>query len=120
MMDQVLKAHPNSATAHFVEAELLAKQGKFVQAQAELARAEQIAPGLPKVDPKALSKLRTLLVEGRSRPPATASKRRVTTPATATAITAHRKQRHPLGYRADTGRRSAGLYLAGHPLHGQA
>ncbi|MFC0170030.1 tetratricopeptide repeat protein [Pseudoduganella danionis] len=64
MMDQVLKAHPNSATAHFVEAELLAKQGKFVQAQAELARAEQIAPGLPKVDPKALSKLRTLLVEG--------------------------------------------------------
>lgn len=64
MMDQVLKAHPNSATAHFVEAELLAKQGKFVQAQAELAVAERIAPGLPKVDPKALSKLRTLLVEG--------------------------------------------------------
>lgn len=64
MMDQVLKAHPNSATAHFVEAELLAKQGKFVQAQAELARAEQIAPGLPKVDPKAVSKLRTLLTEG--------------------------------------------------------
>ncbi len=64
MMDQVLKAHPNSATAHFVEAELLAKQGKFVQAQAELAVAERLAPGLPKVDPKALSKLRTLLVEG--------------------------------------------------------
>lgn len=64
MMDQVLKAHPNSATAHFVEAELLAKQGKFAQAQAELATAERIAPGLPKVDPKALSKLRTLLAEG--------------------------------------------------------
>lgn len=64
MMDQVLKAHPNSATAHFVEAELLAKQGKFAQAQAELATAERIAPGLPKVDPKALSKLRTLLADG--------------------------------------------------------
>lgn len=64
MMDQVLKAHPNSATAHFVEAELLAKQGKFVQAQAELAKAEQLAPGLPKVDPKAVSKLRTLLADG--------------------------------------------------------
>jgi hypothetical protein len=64
MMDQVLKAHPNSASAHFVEAELLAKQGKFKAAEASLARAEQLAPGLPKVNPASVSKLRTLLAEG--------------------------------------------------------
>lgn len=64
MMDQVLQAHPNSATAHFVEAELLAKQGKFAAAQTSLAKAEQLSPGLPKVKPEALSKLKTLLAEG--------------------------------------------------------
>lgn len=64
LMDQVLKAHPNSATAHFVEAELLAKQGKFAAAQGELATAERLSPGLPKVNPNALAKLRTLLADG--------------------------------------------------------
>lgn len=64
MMDQVLKAHPNSATAYFVEAELQAKQGQFVAAQASLAKAEQLAPGLPKVKPEAVAKLKTLLAEG--------------------------------------------------------
>lgn len=64
LMDQVLKAHPNSATAHFVEAELLAKQGKFAAAQGELATAERLSPGLPKVNPSALAKLRTLLADG--------------------------------------------------------
>ena len=64
MMDQVLKAHPNSACAHCVEAELLAKQGKFKAAEASLAKAEQLSPGLPKVNPTAVGKLRTLLAEG--------------------------------------------------------
>lgn len=64
MMDQVLKAHPNSASAHFVEAELLAKQGKFAAAQVSLSKAEQLAPGLPKIDASAVSKLKTLLAEG--------------------------------------------------------
>ncbi len=64
MMDQVLAAHPKSANAHFVEAELLAKQGKFAAAQASLAKAEELAPGLPKVKPESVSKLRALLAEG--------------------------------------------------------
>ncbi|NGZ86367.1 tetratricopeptide repeat protein [Duganella aceris] len=64
MMDQVLKAHPNSASAHFVEAELLAKQGKFKAAEVSLAKAEELAPGLPKVNPTSVAKLRTLLAEG--------------------------------------------------------
>jgi uncharacterized membrane protein YgcG len=64
MMDEVLKAHPNSATAHFVEAELQAKQGQFDASRASLAKAEQLSPGLPKVKPEAVTKLRTLLSEG--------------------------------------------------------
>jgi hypothetical protein len=64
MMDQVLAAHPKSANAHFVEAELLAKQGKFAAAQASLAKAEELAPGLPKVKPESVTKLRALLAEG--------------------------------------------------------
>ena len=35
MMDQVLKDHPNSAKAHFVEAELIAKQNKLGAAATE-------------------------------------------------------------------------------------
>lgn len=47
MMDKVLRDHPNSAKAHFVEAELLAKQGLFSKAGAELNTAERLQPGLP-------------------------------------------------------------------------
>lgn len=61
MMDQVLKAHPNSAKAHFAEAELLAKQGKFNPARAELATAERLQPGLPFAKPQAVSSLKTLI-----------------------------------------------------------
>src|SRR5471032_1752790 len=68
MMDKVLADHPKSGTAHFVEAELLAKQGKFAQAEAQLRTAETLAPGLPKVDPVAVQKLRTLLANGQAAP----------------------------------------------------
>lgn len=47
MMQPVLKAHPDSAKAHFVQAELLARQGLAEQARAQLAQAERLAPGLP-------------------------------------------------------------------------
>ncbi|MYM41357.1 hypothetical protein GTP27_18735 [Pseudoduganella sp. CY13W] len=61
MMNQVLQAHPSSATAHFVLAELLAKQDKFLASQQALNKAEELAPGLSKVDPQALAKLKRLL-----------------------------------------------------------
>ena len=44
MMDKVLRDHPNSAKAHFVEAELLAKQGLFSKADVELNNAERLNP----------------------------------------------------------------------------
>lgn len=58
MMDQVLRDHPNSAKAHFVEAELLARQGRLAHAAAELRTAERIAPGLPFADAQAVDSLR--------------------------------------------------------------
>ena len=61
MMDQVLRDHPNSAKAHFVEAELLAKEGRKDQASSELATAERLAPGLPFATPAAVGELRTVL-----------------------------------------------------------
>ena len=66
MMDQVLKEHPNSSQAHFVEAELLAKQGKFAAAQRSLATAERLAPGLPKVNATSVANLKTLIAQGES------------------------------------------------------
>lgn len=59
MMDKVLSDHPNSAKAHFVEAELLAKQGLFSKANAELNTAERLQPGLPFAKPEALKNLKT-------------------------------------------------------------
>src|SRR5664279_5570371 len=61
MMDQVLHDHPNSAKAHFVEAELLAKQGKIANAKTELDTSERLAPGLPFSKPEAVQELKTRL-----------------------------------------------------------
>lgn len=58
MMDQVLKAHPTSAKAHYVEAELLVRQGNLASAKNELATAERLAPGLPFAKPEAVSELK--------------------------------------------------------------
>lgn len=58
MMDQVLRDHPNSAKAHFAEAELLAKQGRAANSQAELSTAERLAPGLPFAKPAAVQELK--------------------------------------------------------------
>ena len=43
MMDEVLRDHPTSAKAHYVQSELYAREGKLGPARAELARAEQPA-----------------------------------------------------------------------------
>jgi len=59
MMDQILRDHPNSAKAHFVQAELLAKQGKLPQAQAELNNALRLDPNQRFAKPGAVDELRT-------------------------------------------------------------
>lgn len=59
MTRQVLRDHPNSAKAHFVMAELEAREGNTAQARQELATAESLAPGLPFARPEAVQALRT-------------------------------------------------------------
>jgi hypothetical protein len=58
MMKQVLRDHPGSAKAHYVEAELDARQGLLAQAREELATAERLAPGLVFAKPEAVQALR--------------------------------------------------------------
>ena len=71
MMQQVLVAPPNSGKAHYVQAELAARQGQMGRAREELATAEKLAPGLSFAKPEAVQALRTQLT-ARSNPPAMA------------------------------------------------
>jgi hypothetical protein len=63
MMEPVLRDHPDSAKAHYVEAELLAQQGRLGSARTELTTAERLAPGLPFVKGDALQHLHRVLDE---------------------------------------------------------
>jgi hypothetical protein len=67
MIDQVLRNHPNSARAHYVKAELAARESNAAVAREELATAERLAPGLPFARPEAVQALREE-VNGRARP----------------------------------------------------
>ena len=58
LMQPVLRAHPSSAKAHYVEAELLARQGLATKAREELGIADRLAPGLPFAKPESVQSLR--------------------------------------------------------------
>ncbi|MDR2991799.1 MAG: tetratricopeptide repeat protein [Burkholderiaceae bacterium] len=64
MMTQALREHPDSAKAHFVEAELLARQGKLPAARGELAAAQKLNPNLSFAKPEAVQELQSLLSSG--------------------------------------------------------
>ena len=57
MIDEVLRAHPNSAKAHFIKAELQAKQGQLSAARDELMYAKRLKPDLSFVDVNSLRQL---------------------------------------------------------------
>lgn len=61
MMNQVLRDHPNSSKAHYVQSELYAREGRLDLARAELERAELLSPGLPKENPKSVAELKSEL-----------------------------------------------------------
>ncbi|HWX30469.1 MAG TPA: hypothetical protein VNZ53_23885 [Steroidobacteraceae bacterium] len=61
MMDEVLRDHPKSAKAHYVQSELYAREGKFSLARTELERAEQLEPGLPRENPRSVAELKSEL-----------------------------------------------------------
>jgi hypothetical protein len=58
MIEQVLKAHPESAKAHYVNAEILVRQGDLSNAKSELSYAEKLQPGLPFAKPQAVQNLK--------------------------------------------------------------
>ena len=64
MISQVLKARPNSAKAHFVQAELFAKQGHLSQARSELNDAERLDASEDFAKPHALQELKAQLGAG--------------------------------------------------------
>ena len=61
LMAPVLKDHPDSAKAHYIEAELLAKANRLDEARTELAKAKSLAPGLPGVNSRAVRELEAKL-----------------------------------------------------------
>ncbi len=61
MVQQVLVTHPKSASAHFVQSELYARQGNLPRAREALAQAESLKPGLPFAKPEAVQALRAQL-----------------------------------------------------------
>jgi hypothetical protein len=61
MITQVLADHPTSAKAHYVQAELYAKEGQTALARSELSTAEQLKPGLPFASPRSVQELKAQL-----------------------------------------------------------
>ncbi|MDB5803672.1 MAG: hypothetical protein JWN73_994 [Betaproteobacteria bacterium] len=100
MMREVLQAHPQSGKAHYIDAELLAKQGKVHEAAGELAKAEKLAPGLPFAKAEAVTKLRAIL----DKPAVSAPRADVST---------YREAPAAAATQASTGSFPMGLVLAG-------
>jgi hypothetical protein len=61
MITQVLADHPTSANAHWVQAELYAREGKISLARAELGTAERLNPGLTEFKPRSVQELKAQL-----------------------------------------------------------
>jgi uncharacterized protein len=61
MITQVLADRPNSGKAHFVQADLYAKEGKIQLARTELATAERLNPGLTDFDSYSVRELKSQL-----------------------------------------------------------
>jgi hypothetical protein len=61
MVQEVIAQHPKSAKAHYVAAEIYAKEGKVGVASSELQTAEQLEPGLPFARPQAVAELRNVI-----------------------------------------------------------
>ena len=66
LMDNVLKRHPDSARAHFVEAQILVREGHTSSAESELAAAERLNPTLTIARPSAVTELREAIARSRA------------------------------------------------------
>jgi hypothetical protein len=64
MIAKVLADHPTSAKAHYVQAELYAREGKTALARAELGTAERLNPGLTDFSARSVQELKAQLGAG--------------------------------------------------------
>jgi len=67
MITEVLADHPNSAKAHYVQAEIYAKAGNTPLARSELGTAERLNPGLTSFNPRSVQELKSQLGLGSMR-----------------------------------------------------
>ncbi|HKT73244.1 MAG TPA: tetratricopeptide repeat protein [Steroidobacteraceae bacterium] len=65
MMSQVLRDHPKSGKAHYVAAEIYAREGNFPVARQELSTAQALEPGLPFAKPESVRELQQELSQSR-------------------------------------------------------
>jgi hypothetical protein len=63
MIGQVLQNHPRSGRAHYVAAEVYAKEGRDSDARRELDTAQELAPGLPFAQPGSVTALEKELAD---------------------------------------------------------
>jgi len=61
MISQVLKDHPTSGKAHYVAAEIYAREGNYSLARDELGQAQHLEPGLPFAKPGSVQELQAEL-----------------------------------------------------------
>src|SRR5690242_15090841 len=64
MIEQVLQEKPRSGEAHYVAAQIYAREGNLSLARQELTRAESLEPGLPFAKPASVAALRNELAQG--------------------------------------------------------
>jgi hypothetical protein len=74
MMQQVLRDHPNSAKAHYVEAELYAKAGQLDYASRELKTAQRLDPTMGFAKPEAVDALEAQLASSAAKSSGSASR----------------------------------------------
>jgi hypothetical protein len=70
MTQDVLRAYPNSARAHYVMAQILAAEGRTSEARGYLEKAERLKPGLPFANPDSVAKLERRINRGAQAPQA--------------------------------------------------
>ena len=61
MINEVIRSHPNSARAYYIQSELLLQNGKKVEARSAFVRAQQLDPNLSFAKPESVERLRTAL-----------------------------------------------------------
>ena len=64
MMDNILRNHPDSSKAHYVEAQLLSRQNRFSEAKAELDTATRLTPSMTFAKPESVVELKSRIDAG--------------------------------------------------------